>query len=142
MIDKYKKHSIMIPNVYRVMTINNKYKGLIMCETKEDYDKMIEKWGDKTSYNIDDWTMETVSELFSMLTMLKKNYLFNKYHIDMLNIINLKIKKKQFHDNSIDLEEMANSNYSILKQVLEKHGYKLTKLTKTAKTKPKKEGEK
>lgn len=138
MIADYKKHSINIPNVYRVMTADNRYMGLIMCETKSDYNKMVEKWGEK-SYIIDDWSIETFSEMLSILTNIKKPNIFNKYHIDMLNLINLSIKKKQYSDNSIDIENMTPSNLSNLKTVLENHGYKVTKTRKTKVTK--KEGD-
>lgn len=138
MIEAYKRHYIPIPNVYRVMTLDNRYMGLIMCETKTDYNKMLKKW-DSTNYNIDDWTIETFSEMLSLLNILKKPKTFNKYHIDMLNLINLNIKKSQFKDNSIELEEMSKAQISKLKTVLENYGYKVTKTRAIKSTK--KEGD-
>ena len=91
------------------------------------------KYKDK-SYQIEDWTIPTLSELLSLLNMLHKPDLFNNYHTQMLNLINLRVKKQQFKDFSIeDIVDLTDGDYCRLKKVFEEHGYKLTKTRPTKK---------
>lgn len=128
---EYKKHSLVLPNVYKISTSGGRYMGLTMCPTKQDFNKMLAKYKDK-SYQIEDWTIPTLSELLSLLNMLHKPDLFNNYHTQMLNLINLRVKKQQFKDFSIDdIVDLTDADYSRLKKVFEEHGYKLTKTRPT-----------
>ena len=127
---EYKKHSLVLPNVYKISTSAGRYMGLTMCATKQDFNKMLAKYKDK-SYQIEDWTIPTLSELLSLLNMLQKPDLFNNYHIQMLNLINLRVKKQQFKDFSIDDIDFTDADYTRLKKVFEEHGYKLTKTRPT-----------
>lgn len=130
---EYKKHSINIPAVYKISTSGGRYMGLTICPTKSDFNKMLEKYKNK-SYKIEDWTIPTFSELLSLLNMINKPDLFNNYHIQMLNLINLNVKKSQFKEFSInDIIDLTDADYSRLKKVFEEHGYKLTKTRPTRK---------
>ena len=52
----------------------------------------------------------------------------------MLNLINLRVKKQQFKDFTIDdIADLTDADYSRLKKVFEEHGYKLTKTRPTKK---------